>query len=95
MFERFMRGSTEQREADATVRRHQSIRYSALYRKAWNTKDSEGHLLNGMQQFDAVVLAPVGGKIRKFHDDGRGHVPEAVLDELEMKVDAFVANGGL
>jgi hypothetical protein len=94
MFDRFTRTGTARREADALVRRQQSIRYSALYRKAWNTKDSEGHLLNGMQKFDAAVLAPVGGKIRKFHDGGRGHVPEAVLDELEMKVDAFVANGG-
>jgi hypothetical protein len=48
-----------------------------------------------MQEFDSVVLSPIGGKIRKFHDGGRGHVPEADLDELETKVDAFVANGGL
>jgi hypothetical protein len=95
MFERFMRTSAAQREADETVRRQQSIRYVALYRKAWNTKGSDGHLLNGMQEFDSVVLSPIGGKIRKFHDGGRGHVPEADLDELETKVDAFVANGGL
>jgi hypothetical protein len=95
MFDRFMRGSAAQREADALVRRQQSIRFSALYRKAWNTKDGEGHLLSGMQQFDTAVLSPVSGKIRKYHDEGRGHVPEAVLDELETKVDAFVANGGL
>jgi len=94
MFDRFMRGGTAQREADALVRRQQSMRYSALYRKAWNTKDSEGHLLNGMQQFDTAVLSPVGGRIRKFHDEGRGHVPETVLDDLETRVDAFVANGG-
>jgi hypothetical protein len=48
-----------------------------------------------MQEFDSVVLSPIGGKIRKFHDEGRGHVAEADLDALEVKVDAFVANGGL
>ena len=95
MFERLMRPSAAQRQADEAVRRQQSIRYAALYRKAWNTKDSDGHLLSGMQQFDTAVLSPVSGKIRKYHDEGRGHVPEAVLDELETKVDAFVANGGL
>ena len=95
MLERFMRTSAARREADETVRRQQSIRFVALYHKAWNTKDSDGHLLNGMQEFDSVVLSPIGGKIRKFHDGGRGHVPEADLDELEVKVDAFVANGGL
>jgi hypothetical protein len=95
MFERLMRTSPASREADETVRRRQSIRFVALYRKAWNTKDGDGHLLNGMQEFDSVVLSPVGGKIRKFHDGGRGHVPDSVLDELETKVDAFVANGGL
>jgi hypothetical protein len=95
MLERFTRTSAARREADETVRRRQSIRFVALYKKAWNTKDSDGHLLNGMQEFDSVVLSPVGGKIRKFHDGGRGHLPDALLDELEVKVDAFVANGGL
>jgi hypothetical protein len=95
MFEGLMRGRTARREADATLRLQQSIRYTALYRKAWNTKDDEGHPLNGVQRFDSDVLGPVGVKIRKVHDEGRGHVPAAVLDELEIKVDAFVANGGL
>ena len=95
MFERFMRNNAAQWDADDTVGRQQSSRFVALYRMAWNTKDSDGHLLNGMQEFDSVVLSPIGGKIRKFHDGGRGHVPEADLDELETKVDAFVANGGL
>ena len=65
MFERFMRRSAGQREADATLRRHQSIRYAALYRKTWGTKDGDGHLLNGVQQFDTAVLSPVGGKIKE------------------------------
>jgi hypothetical protein len=95
MFEGLTRARTARREADATLRRQQSIRYAALYRKTWNTKDVAGHLLNGVQGFDTAVLGPVGIKIRKFHEEGRGHVPEAVMDELETKVDAFVANGGL
>jgi hypothetical protein len=95
MFDRLMKGRTVRREADATLRRQQSARFAALYRKAWSTKDSEGHPLKGVQQFDTAVLSPVGGQMRKFHDEGRGHVPDAVLDELEIKVDAFVANGGL
>jgi hypothetical protein len=95
MFERFMRERTGRREAEATLRRQQSMRYAALYRKVWSTKDSEGHLLNGVQQFDTAVLSPVGGKIRKFHDEGRGHVPAAALDELEVRVNAFVSKGRL
>jgi hypothetical protein len=95
MFDRFMSQRAGRREADATLRRQQSIRFAALYRKVWNTKDGEGHLLNGVQTFDATVLSPVGGKIRKFHDEGRGHVPEEELDQLQVKVEAFVANGGV
>jgi len=95
MFERFMSERTGRREAEATLRRQQSMRYAALYRKVWSTKDSEGHLLSGVQQFDTTVLSPVGGKIRKFHDEGRGHVLPAALDELEVRVNAFVSKGGL
>jgi hypothetical protein len=95
MFDRLISQRAGRREADATLRRQQSIRFAALYRKVWNTKDSDGHLLNGVQTFDSTVLSPIGGKIRKFHDEGRGHVPEADLDQLQLRVDAFVANGGL
>jgi hypothetical protein len=95
MLDRFMRARTGRREADAALRRQQSVRYAALYRKAWGTKDSEGHPLKGVQQFDTTVLSPVGGRMRKYHDEGRGHVPDADLDELEIQVDAFVARGAL
>jgi len=95
MFDRFMPGRTARREQDAALRRRQSVRYAALYRKAWSTKDSDGHPLKGVQQFDTAVLSPVGGRMRKFHDEGRGHVPDADLDELEVQVEAFVAKGGL
>lgn len=94
MFDRIMRGRAGQREEEATIRRRQSVRFAALYRKTWGTKDSDGRLLSGVQQFDAAVLSPVGNKIRKFHDEGRGHVADGELDQLQTKVDAFVANGG-
>jgi hypothetical protein len=89
-----MRGRAGQREEEATIRRRQSVRFAALYRKTWATKDSDGRLVSGVQQFDAAVLTPIGNKIRKYHDEGRGHVADIELDELQTKVDAFVANGG-